>query len=358
MTLISARLPRFAPGKFTRILVVGLSLLLASTVYAVSPVPVEQGWSGYMLLGGGYTEVNSNSVAGNDMIEGGNDTIKSIDQKPKTTDVTHVLGGTEIRYTLPSRNQIFLGGSLEDRLTLDFANQLGWRKQTDKAGIFQLGVLFSGIPVEVWEDPYLAGTRRDATDRDSQGLRFEWGRIMGSSFDLLIQAKENDIDDELSGTDPSLGCDRDCQRLLDRNGDQYQARLTYTFSWPGGHFLRPQLRLRREDRDGDAIARDAWDFQLSYSYMQPGWILVANALYGESSYDKANPLYGRRQDADTLALEATAIYNLPSESRRWQLTGGAFWSESDSDIRFHDNKLNQVFMGVIYNFGNLPTPPQ
>lgn len=358
MAVISTGLARLAPDRSTRVLALLSAHLLAGAAHAVSPVPAEQGWSGYVMLGGGYTEVKSNTVAGNDLIDGGNDTIRSINQKATTNHITHFLGGAEIKYTLPNRHQIFLGGSLEDRLTLDFANQLGWRKQTDSAGIFQLGVLFSGIPVEVWEDPYLTGEPRKATDRDSRGLRFEWGRIMGTSFDLLLQVRDNDIDDELSGTDPSLDCDRVCQRLLDRNGDQYSARLNYTFTWPGGHVLRPQFRLGREDRDGDAIARDVWAVQLSYSYLQPGWILVANALYGGSSYDKANPLYGRRQDADTVALDATILYSLPSESRRWQLTGGVFWSESDSDIRFHDNELNQVFLGIIYNFGNLPGPPR
>jgi hypothetical protein len=331
-----------------------LAQLLPLTAQAISPVPEETGWGGYFMLGGGYTEVKSNTVAGNDIIDGGNDTIKSINQKPSSNELGHLLAGIEIRYTLPDRNQIFLGGSLEDRLTLDLANQFGWRKQTDSSGIFQVGILFSAIPVEVWEDPYLVGTRRDATDRDSTGLRFEWGRIMGSAFDALLQVRESDIETERSGSDPGLGCDLGCQALLDRNGNQYQARLTYTFTFPGGHFLRPQLRLRSEDLDGAAMARDAWDLQLTYSYMRPGWILVANAIYGESSFDKANPLYGRRQDADTLALEATVLYSLPTASRRWQLTGGAFWGEADSAVRFHDNKLTQVFLGVIYNFGQLP----
>jgi len=99
-----------------------------------------------LLLGMGYTDVKSNTVAGNDLIDGGEETINSIFDKPGSSDVTHALAGTEIRYTLANRNQIFLGGSLEDRLTLDFANQLGWRKQTAAAGIFQLGFLFSAIP--------------------------------------------------------------------------------------------------------------------------------------------------------------------------------------------------------------------
>ncbi len=93
---------------------------------------------------------------------------------------------------------------------------------------------------------------------------------------------------------------------------------------------------------------------MTYSYLSATWIVVANALYGESSYDKANPLYGIKQDADTRALDATMLYRLPTESGRWQLMANAVWAESDSDIHFHDNKITQVALGVIYNFGNQP----
>jgi hypothetical protein len=81
---------------------------------------------------------------------------------------------------------------------------------------------------------------------------------------------------------------------------------------------------------------------------------VANAVDGESSFDGDNPLYGRRRDAETPALEATVLYSLPAESRRWQLAGGAFRAQGDSAIRLHDNNLTQVFLGVVYNFGQLP----
>ena len=338
---------------YRQFLSVSLALTLSSGALAVTPVSDQQGWSGYLMLGAGYTDVESNTVAGNDLIDGGPDTIGSIDDKPRSSDSTHAVAGAEIKYTLANRNQIFLGGSLEDQLTLDFATQLGWRKQTEKIGAFQASFLFSGIPVEVWEDPYLAGSRRSETDRDSSGVRFEWSSIMGSAFELTAQVREIDLDNELSGTDPGLDCDLNCQSMLDRNGDQYQLRLSYTFNWSGGHVFRPQIRYRREDRDGEAVARDAYALQLTYSYLSATWIVVANALYGESSFDKANPLYGIKQDADTLALDGSVLYRLPTESGRWQLIANAVWAESDSDIRFHDNKITQVSLGVIYNFGKM-----
>ncbi len=331
-----------------------LALTLSSGALAVTPVSEQQGWSGFLMLGAGYTDVESNTVAGNELIDGGLDTIGSIDDKPRSSDSTHPIAGGEIRYTLANRNQIFLGGSLEDQLTLDFVTQLGWRKQTEEAGTFQSSILFSSVPVEVWEDPYLAGSRRREADRDSTGARFVWGRIMGSGFEFTAQVRDIDLDKELSGTDPVLNCGLSCQSMLDRNGDQYQLRLSYMFNWSGGHIFRPQIRYRREDLDGKAVARDAYALQLTYSYLSATWIVVANAFYGESSYDKANPLYGIKQDASTRALDATVLYRLPTESGRWQLMANAVWAESDSDIHFHDNKINQLALGVIYNFGNQP----
>jgi hypothetical protein len=331
-----------------------LAVLLSTGVLAVSPVSDQQGWSGYLMLGAGHTGVVSNTVVGNDFIDGSGDTIGSIHDEPGTTGVVHVTGEGEVKYTLVGRNQIFLGGSMEDRLTLDFATQLGWRKQTTRAGIFQAGVLFSAVPLEVWEDPYLAGVGRKETDRDSTGARFVWGRIMGSGFELTAQVRKIDLDEELSGTDPALDCDSTCRSMLDRNGDQVQLRLSYTYNWRGHHGFRPQIRYRKEDLRGDATARDAYSLQLTYSYVGARWIVVANALYGESSFDKANPLYGIKQDAGNRALDIIVLYRLPTEHGRWQLAAGAFRAESDSDIDFHDNEISQLLFGVVYNIGDQP----
>ncbi len=345
-------------SEFTKSIVLTCLLFsVSASTLAIEPIPEETGWSGYVLFGGGFTDVKSNTVVGNDIIDVGDDTISSIFQKPESDDAVHPILGVELKYTLPGRSQFFLGSSLEDRLTMDMANQLGWRKQTQSAGSFQIGFLLPEPSVEVWADPYLQGEPRREVDRDSQGFRFEWDRVLNSSFGFLVQAREIEVDPELSGTDPGLGCDSDCQQLLDRNGDQYVARFWYRFIFAGGHVLEPQLRLRDEDRDGAAIARDAWALQLAYAYLRPPWAIVGNLLYGESEYDRPNPLYGRRQDADTLSIDASVLYTLPTESGRWQLTGSFFWGESDSNISFHDNELSQIAVGFIYNFGGSRTSP-
>ena len=326
-------------------------LCLSTTAGAIEPIPEEPGWSGYVFLGVGYTDVKSNTIVGNDIVDVGQDTISSIFQDPESDDTVHAALGVELRYTLRNRSQFFLGSSLEDQLTMDYANQLGWRKQTESAGSFQIGFLLPDPAIELWEDPYLVGVPRTEVDRDSQGFRFEWDRVFGSSFGFLVQARDIEIEPELSGTDPALGCDVVCQQLLDRNGDQFVARLYYRVMLTPNHVLEPELRLRNEDRDGAAISRDFFGVRLSYAYLSPSWVFVGNLLVGQSEYDEPNPLYGQRQDADTVAFDATLLYTLPTESGRWQLTGSVFLGESDSEINFHDNELTQVALGFIYNFG-------
>ncbi len=323
---------------------------LTSIAFAVEPVPEEAGWSGFVLFGAGYTDVKSNTVVGNDIIDVGQDTVSSIFQSPQSDDTAHPVVGAEIKYTLRNRSQFFLGSSLEDQLTMDFANQLGWRIQRD-SGIYQVGFLLSEPAVEVWADPYLAGEPRAETDREASGFRFEWGNVLGSNFDFMIQAREIDIDVELSGSDPALGCDLACQALLDRSGDQFVARLSYRFMLSPQHIFEPQIRFRNEDRNGAAISRDFLGVRLSYAYLSPSWTFVGNLLVGQSEYDQPNPLYNERRDADTVAFDATVLYTLPTQSGRWQVTGNLFVGESDSRITFHDNELSQFVVGFLYNFG-------
>jgi len=335
----------------------GLIAIHTSPVNALSPISKEQGWAGFVSLGAGVTSVNSNTVAGNAIVDGGASVIDSINQSAKKESNTNLFGGTEIRYTLSNQNEIYFGGSLEDILTMDFGNQLGWRKQTEKAGIFQTSFLFSSFPTEVWEDPYQTRIKRKDTERDSSGVRFVWDRIMGSAFELTAQTRKLDIDKERSGFDPVLRCDLACQSLLERDGDQHQLWLSYTFFMHERHILRPQIRLRNDDRDGDAQSSEGYALQMTYSYLGAKWTFVTNAIYGQSEFDKANPLYGRRQDADSFVVDATVLYRLPTESGRWQAVASAFWGESDSDINFHDNEINSVNLGLIYYFGNRPGKP-
>jgi hypothetical protein len=323
---------------------------------AIEPIPTTPGWRGFVVAGGGYADLKSNTVAGNNLIEIGQPVIDSVTQGPRSDDTFHPVITGEINYTFGGGWQAFFGTSLEDAVTLDGVTQLGMRKDLDGAGILQGGLLFSGIPTQVWEDPYAEGVRREETDRDSAGVRLEWDRILGSAFDVTLSYRDISIDTERSGEGvTSVACNIACQDLLQRDGEQYSFDVSYLYRLGEGgrHLVRPLIRYTTDDRDGDAMSSDGYRLQLSYVFLGQGYSVASNVAYGSSSFDARNPIFGARTDTDGIVVDSTLFYRLPIESGRWQAVGSVLWGEGDSDVDFHDSEIFMISAGVMYRFGAL-----
>ena len=335
-------------------LFVTLAVGAAPAAMAIEPIPATPGWRGFVVLGGGYVDLKSNTVAGNNLIDIGQPVISSVAQRPVSDDTFHPVVTGEINYTFNGGWQAFFGTSIEDAVTLDGVTQLGARKDLGSAGIVQGSLLFSGIPTQVWEDPYAEGVRRKETDRDSAGVRLEWDRILGSAFELTFSYRDISIDTERSGEGvTSVACDATCQDLLQRDGDQYHFDASYRFllGEGGRHIVRPMLRYTIDDRDGEAISGDGYRLQLSYVFLGQGYTVASNVAYGSSSFDASNPIFGARTDSDGVIVDTTLFYRLPFESGRWQAVGSVLWGEGNSDVAFHDNEIFMVNAGVMYRFG-------
>jgi hypothetical protein len=331
-----------------------LTLGSAPVAMAIEPIPTTPGWRGFVVVGGGYADLKSNTVAGNNLIDIGQPVIDSVAQRPGSDDTFHPVITGEINYTFEGGWQAFFGTSLEDAVTLDGVTQLGVRKDLGSAGILQGGFLFSGIPTQVWEDPYAEGVRRKETDRDSTGVRLEWDRILGSAFDVTFSYRDISIDTERSGVGvTSVACDAACRDLLVRDGDQYSFDASYLFRLGEGqrHLVRPMVRYTIDDRDGEAISSDSYRLQLSYVFLGQGYTVASNLAYGSSSHDARNPIFGARTDADGIVVDTTLFYRLPIEGGRWQAVGSVLWGEGDSDVAFHDTEIFMINAGVMYRFG-------
>jgi hypothetical protein len=326
----------------------------APSALAIEPIPSTPGWRGFVVVGGGYADLKSNTVAGNNLIDIGQPTISSVSERPRSDDTFHPVVTGEINYTFGNGWQAFFGTSLEDAVTLDGVTQLGARKDLVSAGILQGGVLFSGIPTQVWEDPYAEGVRRQETDRDSTGLRLQWDRVLGTALELTFSYRDISIDAERSGEGiTSVACDAACQELLRRDGDQYHFDASYLFRLGDGqrHLVRPMLRYTIDDRDGEAISGDGYRLQLSYIFLGQGYTVASNIAYGSTSLDARNPIFGARTDTDGVVVDTTLFYRLPVESGRWQAVGTVLWGEGDSDVAFHDSEIFMINAGVMYRFG-------
>ncbi len=321
---------------------------------AIEPIPSTPGWRGFVVGGAGYVDLTSNLVAGNNLIDIGQPVIDSVAQRPRSDDTFHPVVTGEINYTFGNGWQAFFGTSLEDAVTLDGVTQLGARKDMGSAGILQGGVLFSGIPTQVWEDPYAEGVQREETDRDSTGLRLQWDRVLGTALELTFSYRDISIDTERSGAGvTSVACDAACQDLLRRDGDQYHFDASYLFRLGEGrrHLVRPMLRYTIDDREGDAISGDAYRLQLSYIFLGQGYTVASNVAFGGATQDARNPIFGRKTDSDRVAIDTTLFYRLPTDSGRWQAVGSVLWGEEDSDVDFHDSEVTSVSLGVMYRFG-------
>ncbi len=321
---------------------------------AMEPIPETPGWRGFVLAGAGYTEIESNLVAGNSMVDVGHQSFDSLDESPESDDTFHPVLTGEINYTFDNRWQVFLGTSLEDALTLDAVAQLGARKDLGDAGAIQAGFQFGGIVTEVWEDPYAEGVARQETDRDSTGLRLQWDRILGSAFELTLSYRDIEIDTERSGQGVlSVACDVACQDLLRRGGDQIFGELSYLIRLRANrrHMLRPTVRYTTHDLDGDAIAGDSYLLQLSHVFVGQGYMVVSNVAAGSRDFDAANPIFGVKTDSDRLVVDSTLLYRLTAGDGNWQLVGNALWGEDDSDVDFHDSNAFSISIGAMYRFG-------
>jgi hypothetical protein len=331
-----------------------LTVGVAPTAMAIDPIPSTPGWRGFVVVGGGYADLRSNTVAGNNLIDIGQPTISSVAQRPRSDNTFYPVVTGEINYTFGNGWQAFFGTALEDAITLDGVTQLGARKDLGSVGIVQGGLLFSGIPTQVWEDPYAEGVRRQDTDRDSTGLRLQWDRILGTGFELTFSYRDISIDTERSGEGvKSVACAAACRDLLRRDGDQYHFDASYLFRLGQGqrHLVRPMLRYTIDDRDGEAISGDSYRLQLSYVFLGQGYTVASNIAYGSSSMDARNPIFGARTDTDGVVVESTLFYRLPFESGRWQAVGSVLWGEGDSNVAFHDTELFMITAGVMYRFG-------
>jgi hypothetical protein len=323
---------------------VALSILLLFGVNfaaALDPIPQESGFSGFIRPGVGYLNYKSNMVAsflGFDLSDKKTD---SLDDSPDSQSTGLVLVPFSLEYTFAStRTQLFLGTDLTDLIRFDYTQQFGV-----KQGI--------GIPAKVWKDPYVVDRNRDETSRTSNGGRLTWDRILGSGLQLRYTYRKIDISSEKSGD--FLGLSNDDKKLLERDGDRHIGEVAYRFNFAKRHTLAPAFIYTNDDRDGDAMKSDVYDFQLIYAYFGDTFSFTGNAFIGWADYDEKNPIYDKKQDDDRYGIQGTLYYKNPWD---WRLFGsnpmnffvGAAFADTDSNIDFYDQEAAMITAGVFFKW--------
>lgn len=335
--------------KFIFVLMSLLCCSVSTIAGALSEIPEEDGFSGFINIGGGWMRMKSNTIAGTRFKNLSQDRIDSIFDSPdRESSMLPMING-ELCYTFADTDtQFFIGNSLEDWIRLDLSSAAGIRHQVDGKGIFEGAVLFSAVPTEIWEDPFVAGQKRQETDRTSTGGRLAWSRIFNSNFHTTYSYRDIEVEDELSGV--FLGLDPTQRSLLNREGDHHKAEILYVHQLAENQWLAPTFYYNRYDLDGDAMSNDMFSIMLTHTYAAQKFRLISNLIYGMSDYDKQNPIYQKTREGDRYGVSVTAFYpNLFKVDNLTGVLGVAYWLE-DSNIDFYDAEIITVMASTMYQF--------
>jgi hypothetical protein len=332
--------------------------LLCSPAAAFEPIPKESGFDGFVRLGGGYSWVKSNMIAGNDLGDVGQRKIDSIKDSPDSKSDGIPQFDWNVKYTFAgTRTQLFAGSRLEDIFRFDATTQAGVRQEFSSLGIVGASFVFTTLPTEVWKDPYVENDGRKKTDRTSRGIRLAWERMFNSNFEVDYIYRNIDIDKERSGdflVDAGRLAASDKDKLK-RKGDAHQLKGAYFFEIGKNQLLSPQLIFDYEDLDGDAMKNYKTDFQLTYAYNGPKFALGLNGLIGYADYDKKNPIYGKTRDDTRYGLGALGSWKNPFGWKpfgydKFRLYSQVGYFVSNSNIDFYDTDIFQATAGIWVGF--------
>jgi hypothetical protein len=326
---------------------------LSTPALALDKIADEKGFSGFVDLGVATGSIESNFLArlagiDLDLGDGTIDNFGSPNDKSITTPALNLT----VKYAFSNlKTQVSFGNDLADFLQYDRSTVLALRHDFDSIGRLQVGLLTSAFPqTEVWADPYVIGETRRDTKRSSTGARLTWDRIFGSQFELKVQSREIELDDENSGVE--LGLSASDRNLLSREGDVMRAELGYLVVMAeGSHVLRPSVAYIDRDLDGDAMSQDGYEVILSYLYNnKSSFRLVNNIAYSSLEGDVENPIFNEVNDADQIVFASRAFFPGLFGLETWEPNVSFIWGESDSDVDFNDTAGWTLSLGIGREF--------
>jgi hypothetical protein len=240
---------------------------------------------------------------------------------------------------------------MEDIVQFDTASVAGIRQQFSDNSILEISSVSTPLfaPIQVWADPYVVGEDRIETDRISRGARIEYDKILGTGFGIQYTQRETEIDDELSGTTQLTLTPEEIQ-LLDREGDVTRIAAYYRFKPIGRNILEVRLSRRSDDLNGDAMAGEQDQLQITNAYIGQRYIVATNVFYSQQDYDAVNPVFGRKRESDTLGLGFVVFDQQLFNSKNWFGQASLVWVEKDSNIDFYDVGSTMVSLGAQYRF--------
>jgi hypothetical protein len=326
---------------------ISLVLIATSNAVAVTSIPEESGFSGFVNLGVTGLQTETNMISETPFSTLGGATVNSLTNGPDSQSTSSPIVSYEVAYTWAStKTQIFLGSSLEDFLRFDLSTKLGVRQGLGDIGIVSLEVIGSPTPTKVWSDPYQIGVDRQDTDRESAGARLRWDKVLGTELELRVSSKKTDIDDEFSGV--ALGLSSADRALLNRDGSINKFDLAYRFKFEN-LIIIPRLSLIDDDLDGAAMAHDRIQVEVSVAGKVNKLRYVTNLTLSQSDFDEVNPIYGVKDESDQIGFSFTLFWD-KAFGTKWVASAGIVAYEDRHEIDFYDTKATVITVAMLRRF--------
>ena len=338
-------------NKFCYVLLLMLLTGLSDQVMGQDHIPQTSGFSGFLLLGFGNFNVESNLlVTGPPLIEdAGYKQIASIFDAPNSKSALAAPFAGEINYTFSkSRTQIFFGNRLEDILRLDVPFGLGIRQELPDSSILAASVLTTPAELKYWEDPYIEGEERVRTGLKFAGARLRWGQMFKTGLELTATIRWYNHDVEKSG-DWLIAqgrLDIQSQQLLNRDGKVVRLQALYRIDIKR-HRFEPTIRYINDAHDGEAMANTGFTTKLTYLYRTKKVVLDANLGYGKRKSSALHPVYNETLEADRIGFALIAFIPIKLfKSNRWMIWISAETFTENSNVDFFDSRFTAILGGL------------
>ena len=140
------------------------------------------------------------------------------------------------------------------------------------------------------------------------------------------------------------------QELLNREGDQTQARVSYRFEINERHGLLPRIGVTRYDLDGESAAFDRTSFEIAYKYTNRSAIITAALYVATTEHDEEHPVFGETREDDLVGVSFSGVFPTVFPSKKWILVLNAGSYDGDSNIEFYNTRVGFASVSALFRF--------
>jgi len=323
--------------------VITTAAAILSSISLAKPTSFTPGLSGSISINAGFSQTQSQG--------------STHDNNALTTDLDNK--GAQVEQAMPfilgklqygfGDTLIFLGNS-EDQITeAQFQAELGISHKVSKS-VTLTTALFGNMPSmdEVWEDPYLTGKEREATEQSVTGVRFAVDLAYPLPISLKYAYAQSEVDNERIAQSQSLsGADL---AYLERESQYHRLGAEITLPLDRALILAPAFYYTVRDAQGSANSFGASSAQLSMILSKNRHNLITTIRNTTATYDTDNPVFGLKQDYKSFGIFSIYSYHQLFNWKNTNLNIMAGYQEKESDIEFYSSENTFLSTGISYSF--------